>query len=282
MVRTSGGLIGRQIIDSYVYNRFEDNVPAKAEFAEYMFQHWQGEPSGEFALNEMLLPGAFAKRPLIDRLPSLLERTTIPCTFVYGDRDWMDIKPAWSLQTMLLSQSKAGPLGGHIDSSLDAQVGQGQRQGGKANRTLATEATMTSSTRGAARDANAINQTQQSGSAAASASTSAPGWMGERVQVIQLPSCGHQIMVDNPGGLNDILLANTMLYDYGKNQVEGKLTGGQEEEEGITTNPYVLQLQLLKLETSVVKVKSSPPKQEIYPSYHLSAIFSTPTTMSWP
>lgn len=55
----------------YVNRRFHESVTNKPEFAEYMYQHWQGQASGELALQAMLSPGAFAKRPLIDRIPQL-------------------------------------------------------------------------------------------------------------------------------------------------------------------------------------------------------------------
>mmetsp|Transcript_98105 Transcript_98105/g.280791 ORF Transcript_98105/g.280791 Transcript_98105/m.280791 type:complete len:169 (-) Transcript_98105:87-593(-) len=87
------------MIQGYVNRRFHESVTNKPEFAEYMYQHWQGQASGELALQAMLSPGAFAKRPLIDRIPELNPK--IPITFIYGDRDWMDIRPAQRIKRRL-------------------------------------------------------------------------------------------------------------------------------------------------------------------------------------
>jgi hypothetical protein len=43
-------------------------------------------PCGEYALNSLLQVGAWAKKPLIDRLPIL----EMPVSFFYGEFDWMD------------------------------------------------------------------------------------------------------------------------------------------------------------------------------------------------
>ena len=51
--------------------------------------------SGEYAVNAMLAVGGFARESLIDRVHDL----TIPVTFMYGDRDWMDIKAAYEIQS---------------------------------------------------------------------------------------------------------------------------------------------------------------------------------------
>jgi cardiolipin-specific phospholipase len=44
----------------------------------------------EAAITVILRPFAFAKRPLVDRLPVL----KIPFTFMYGDYDWMERETA--------------------------------------------------------------------------------------------------------------------------------------------------------------------------------------------
>lgn len=92
LVRGSGSFLGRRIINGYVYRRFDDNVALKPEFAEYMYQLFTtGNQSGEHCLGCMLLPGAFARRPLCRRLPKLQARQLV---FIYGDRDWMDMDSA--------------------------------------------------------------------------------------------------------------------------------------------------------------------------------------------
>jgi pimeloyl-ACP methyl ester carboxylesterase len=89
VVRSLGRWVGKgYVIDGYVKRRFPDSVPNKDEFAEYMYQHWQGESSGEQILNALLRFGAHAKEPLCHRIPHLDE--SIPVTFIYGTTDWMD------------------------------------------------------------------------------------------------------------------------------------------------------------------------------------------------
>ena len=57
----------------------------------------------------MLSPGpygGYAKRPLIDRIPLL--DPSIPITFIYGDRDWMDNRPAQQIKRRLGREAGAG------------------------------------------------------------------------------------------------------------------------------------------------------------------------------
>ena len=90
---------GKNLIDGYVQRRFDESVPSKAEFADYMYRHWQNEDGavagGEKVLSALLLPGAYAKRPLCDRVPNL--DPSVPISFIYGSRDWMEIRPAREL-----------------------------------------------------------------------------------------------------------------------------------------------------------------------------------------
>ena len=43
--------------------------------------------SGERALSQLLLPFAWARKPLCERIPKL--NKSIPIRFIYGDTDWM-------------------------------------------------------------------------------------------------------------------------------------------------------------------------------------------------
>lgn len=49
--------------------------------------------SGEYALNSILQVGAWAKKPLVDRLPCLETEVS----FFYGTRDWMSPESAFLL-----------------------------------------------------------------------------------------------------------------------------------------------------------------------------------------
>ena len=61
--------------------------------------------SGEYALNTLLLPGSWAKNPLIHRLPALL----VPVAFFFGEQDWMDPYPA-----MYMIEEKMLPCGAKL------------------------------------------------------------------------------------------------------------------------------------------------------------------------
>ena len=63
----------------------------------YTFHNWCQRPSGEKALKHVLLPGAFARRPLCERLVGK-QRPNMGVSFIYGDEhDWMD---RWGTQSL--------------------------------------------------------------------------------------------------------------------------------------------------------------------------------------
>uniref|UniRef100_A0A8H7NPH4 AB hydrolase-1 domain-containing protein n=1 Tax=Bionectria ochroleuca TaxID=29856 RepID=A0A8H7NPH4_BIOOC len=66
--------------------------------------HLQAKGSGEYALGYILAPGAYARRPIIDRVQHLgrqpisqpeagqpTKETGYPVVFMYGENDWMDV-----------------------------------------------------------------------------------------------------------------------------------------------------------------------------------------------
>lgn len=55
---------------------------------EYFYQLSIAPASGEFSLSTLLESGAYARRPLVDRLGALKMDVRI----LYGDRDWMLLK----------------------------------------------------------------------------------------------------------------------------------------------------------------------------------------------
>lgn len=44
--------------------------------------------SGEYCLAHILAPGAYARRPMVDRI----EQLKMPMSFLYGEHDWMDVR----------------------------------------------------------------------------------------------------------------------------------------------------------------------------------------------
>ena len=83
-------VFGRFFIDRYVERRFDDHdwldKPATADYLTGVWTH--GEPSaGAYHHTTILLPGAYARRPLTDRI----SRLKVPAVAaIYGTNDWMN------------------------------------------------------------------------------------------------------------------------------------------------------------------------------------------------
>lgn len=59
--------------------------------ADYIFYGWtEGPESAGRVLSALLHPGAWGKKPLVERLPQL--RGIDSLELIYGDRDWMDVR----------------------------------------------------------------------------------------------------------------------------------------------------------------------------------------------
>lgn len=78
---------GRGLINRYTTGRLGLEGDEGKEFADYMYAISVQRGSGEYALASLLLPGAWAKRPLAPRLPQL--PSNLPITAIYGSVDWM-------------------------------------------------------------------------------------------------------------------------------------------------------------------------------------------------
>ena len=90
VVRTLGPW-GPKMCRGYVNRRMADNgIIDKELIGDYIYHVSAQAGSGEFALNEILEPGAWARRPLADRLGHLV----VPTHFIYGSHDWMDYRAA--------------------------------------------------------------------------------------------------------------------------------------------------------------------------------------------
>lgn len=90
LLRTLGPL-GRRFAYVYVTNRFPYLSASEQEiFGSYLDQISSLPGSGEYALNAILAPGAWAREPLHHHLPDL----KMPCCFLFGSYDWMDYEHA--------------------------------------------------------------------------------------------------------------------------------------------------------------------------------------------
>lgn len=85
------GPFGPRMAAGYVNGRFSFLPPGERQLLGSYFYHvCADKPSGEYALAALLAPGAWAREPLHRRLPDL----SMPCTFLYGQHDWMDKRHA--------------------------------------------------------------------------------------------------------------------------------------------------------------------------------------------
>ena len=88
---------GRGMVSSYIERR----LPAitcpdeRKHLTEYLYTNAKLPGSGESCLNKILEPFAFAKRPILNRIPHLNVRDI---SFIYGQRDWMDVDAAIEVQ----------------------------------------------------------------------------------------------------------------------------------------------------------------------------------------
>lgn len=63
-----------------------DDAAARAAIDDYFYQTCVAPASAEHSLSTLLESGAYAREPLVDKLP----RVHAPTLFMYGTRDWMD------------------------------------------------------------------------------------------------------------------------------------------------------------------------------------------------
>eukprot|EP00040_Diaphanoeca_grandis_P044007 m.11021 g.11021 ORF g.11021 m.11021 type:complete len:398 (-) comp8599_c0_seq1:388-1581(-) len=92
---------GSTIVGGYVKRRFQASahVPIE-ELHQYIYQSWTGGnvSTGGYSHNLFLGPMAYAKSPLVHRIPEIkLDKIS----FVYGETDWMNPKHAFDMRADL-------------------------------------------------------------------------------------------------------------------------------------------------------------------------------------
>ncbi|KZV83690.1 alpha/beta-hydrolase [Exidia glandulosa HHB12029] len=86
VVRTAG-FWGPMLVGRYTSRRFTGLTEEETrDMHEYILNITVARGSGEYCISHILAPGAYARRPMVDRISVL----NVPITFVYGDHDWMD------------------------------------------------------------------------------------------------------------------------------------------------------------------------------------------------
>eukprot|EP00697_Spironema_sp_BW2_P012088 gnl/Spiro4/28152_TR13928_c0_g1_i1.p1 gnl/Spiro4/28152_TR13928_c0_g1~~gnl/Spiro4/28152_TR13928_c0_g1_i1.p1 ORF type:complete len:403 (+),score=66.35 gnl/Spiro4/28152_TR13928_c0_g1_i1:81-1289(+) len=95
------GPLGPYAVRKGVNSRFGNLSPeTRDRLANYIYHTWSQRGSGEYAMNALLYPLAFAREPLMEVLPTL----SLPISFIYGEHDWMDVAAARSVQSRLQVQ----------------------------------------------------------------------------------------------------------------------------------------------------------------------------------
>merc|ERR1711933_451463 len=64
---------------------------------DYLYSNCMLPGSGEYCLNLLLKPGAYAFKPLVHRIPNLSVNNV---SFIYGENDWMDIEGGFQVQSI--------------------------------------------------------------------------------------------------------------------------------------------------------------------------------------
>jgi cardiolipin-specific phospholipase len=80
------GPFGPKLVSGWTGRRFAHISPEQQSLLhDYAYEVFKRKGSGEYALAYLLAPGAYARSPLMQVLP-----TKMPVLMLYGDRDWMD------------------------------------------------------------------------------------------------------------------------------------------------------------------------------------------------
>lgn len=80
---------GPDLVSRYTDRRFNHLTPNEiASLKDYIYHINSASASGELALASLLAPGAWARKPLVERVKEL----KMPTAFLYGDIDWMDYR----------------------------------------------------------------------------------------------------------------------------------------------------------------------------------------------
>ncbi|CAO3646773.1 unnamed protein product [Mucor hiemalis] len=106
------GPFGPSLVHTYTSRRFAHLTEGEQhDLYDYLYNITSSTGSGEFALAAILAPGAYARKPLFQRLAKL----TMPTVFIYGEVDWMDYKAAEKAKSIMQVPSKVirVPSGGH-------------------------------------------------------------------------------------------------------------------------------------------------------------------------
>ncbi|EGX93327.1 alpha/beta hydrolase, putative [Cordyceps militaris CM01] len=137
IIRMTGPL-GPRFVSGWTSRRFNHLPGPEAQaLHDYAFSIFKQKGSGEYALAYILAPGAYARRPVINRIQDVgrqpLPRTSssnalakketgFPIVFMYGENDWMDVAGGLASEEKL-KRAQADALAGATDEERRAENG---------------------------------------------------------------------------------------------------------------------------------------------------------------
>lgn len=91
LIRLLPAFLGQKLATRIITPRFPVSNPhTQQAFCQYFYHISCAPGSGEHSLSTILESGAYARRPLYERMRAM----TVKTMFLYGDRDWMDHRVA--------------------------------------------------------------------------------------------------------------------------------------------------------------------------------------------
>eukprot|EP00560_Eucampia_antarctica_P009635 CAMPEP_0197829064 /NCGR_PEP_ID=MMETSP1437-20131217/5534_1 /TAXON_ID=49252 ORGANISM="Eucampia antarctica, Strain CCMP1452" /NCGR_SAMPLE_ID=MMETSP1437 /ASSEMBLY_ACC=CAM_ASM_001096 /LENGTH=422 /DNA_ID=CAMNT_0043430541 /DNA_START=65 /DNA_END=1333 /DNA_ORIENTATION=- len=106
-VRSLPESVGRPLVAGYIERRLPaiTDLEERNALTDYLYTNAILPGSGEYCLNRILSPMAFAKKPLVYRIPDLKVKKI---SFVYGQNDWMDSSGGLEVQKLCEEKQAKG------------------------------------------------------------------------------------------------------------------------------------------------------------------------------
>ncbi|ANZ77448.1 BA75_05020T0 [Komagataella pastoris] len=96
---------GPKLVSLWTFSRFGaiEDPQELMDIHRYSYNTFVAKGSGEYSLTVLLAPGAWARLPLLDRLPGNI---TVPTLWLYGENDWMSKKAGRECVSEINSQGE--------------------------------------------------------------------------------------------------------------------------------------------------------------------------------
>ena len=99
----------KAMVDGYIENRLPaiTREDEREHLSEYLYQNSMMPSSGESCLSAVLEAGAFARIPLVNRIPNI--KPGLEVHFIYGENDWMGYQGGLDTQRLCLRKPDDSP-----------------------------------------------------------------------------------------------------------------------------------------------------------------------------